>query len=162
MTGRQLVYHSAPFERDTEVSGFFRLSVWLAIDRPDTDFRVSVYDIGADGSSVQLTTDWMRARYRESLREARLVRTSEPLRYDFTGFMFVSRLIKQGNRLRLVLGPLDSIYFQRNYNSGGVVAEESMQDARPVSVKLFHDQQHPSALYVPIGQFADRDPQTDG
>ena len=36
--GKQLVYHTAPFERDTEVSGFFKLSAWLAIDQPDTDF----------------------------------------------------------------------------------------------------------------------------
>jgi hypothetical protein len=32
------------------------------------------------------------------------------------------------------------------------VAEESIEDARPVKVRLFHDREHPSALYVPIGQ----------
>ena len=40
LRGKQLVYHTAPFERDTEVSGFFKLSAWLAIDQPDTDFVV--------------------------------------------------------------------------------------------------------------------------
>ena len=150
--GRHLVYHSAPFERDTELTGFFRLSAWLSIDQPDTDFRVSVYEINADGSPIQLTGDWMRARYRESLREAKLVQTTEPLRYDFERFLFVSRQIRKGNRLRLVIGPLNSIYHQKNYNSGGVAAEESILDARTVTVRLFHDPQHPSALYVPYGQ----------
>ena len=42
--GKQLVYHTAPFERDTELSGFFKLSAWLAIDQPDTDFGVLVYE----------------------------------------------------------------------------------------------------------------------
>ena len=46
----------------------------------------------------------------------------------------------------------NSLYSQKNYNSGGVVSEESMSDARQVKVRLFHDAAHPSALYVPLGQ----------
>jgi predicted acyl esterase len=94
----------------------------------------------------------MRARYRESLREPKLIRTTEPLQYDFGRFTFVSREIKRGGRLRLVIGPINSIHCQKNYNSGGVVAEEAIENARPVNVMLFHDREHPSALYVPIGR----------
>lgn len=150
--GRLLVYHTPRFVKATEISGFFKLSVWLAIDQPDTDFRVSVYDVGLDGSAILLSSDWMRARYREGLRESRVIDTTEPLRYDFERFMFVSRRIDKGHCLRLVVGPLHSIYSQKNYNSGGVVSEESMRDARPVKVRLYHDPAHPSALYVPFGQ----------
>jgi uncharacterized protein len=32
------------------------------------------------------------------------------------------------------------------------VSAESMRDARPVTVKLYHDRAHPSTLFVPIGQ----------
>jgi len=39
---------------------------------------------------------------------------------------------------------------EKNYNSGGVVAEETGKDARTVNVTLYHDAAHPSALYVPI------------
>jgi putative CocE/NonD family hydrolase len=151
-TGKALVYHSTAFEQDTEISGFFKLSAWIAIDCPDTDFSVSIYEIGADGGSVLLTSDRLRARYRESLREPKLIETREPLRYDFEHFAFVSQLIRKGSRLRLTIGPLDSIMAQKNYNSGGRVAKESMQDARPVTVTLYHDGAHPTALYVPIGQ----------
>jgi putative CocE/NonD family hydrolase len=150
--GRQLVYHSAPFDKNIEITGFFKLSVWLSIDQPDTDFRVSVYDIGVDGGGILMTNDVMRARYRESVREAQLVPTKDPLLYIFKRFMFVARQVKKGHRLRLVIGPLDSIYSQKNYNAGGVVAEESKRDARRVTVKVFHDQAHPSALFVPFGQ----------
>jgi putative CocE/NonD family hydrolase len=151
-TGKALVYHSAAFEQDAEISGFFKLSVWIAIDCPDTDFDVSIYVIDANGGSVLLTADRLRARYRESLREPKLIETRKPLRYDFAHFAFVSQRIEKGSRLRLTIGPIDSIMAQKNYNSGGVVAEESMQDARPVTVTLYHDRAHPSALYVPIGQ----------
>ena len=150
--GEQLIYHTAPFVKDTEVSGFFKFSAWIAIDQPDTDFSVNVYEIRQDGTSILLSSDLMRARYRLNPREPKLIGTREPLRYDFQRFTFVSREITKGSRLRLILAPVNSIYSQRNYNSDGVAAEESMQDARPVTVTLFHDRSHPSALFVPIGQ----------
>jgi putative CocE/NonD family hydrolase len=150
--GKQLVYHSAPFASDTEIAGFFKLSAWIALDQPDTDFSVWIYDIDTRGQSILLTTDLLRARYRTNLRQPKLVDTREPLRYDFERFTFVSCLIRKGNRLRLVISPFNSIYSQKNYNSGGIVAEESMKDARRVTVKLFHDEARPSTLYVPLGQ----------
>jgi putative CocE/NonD family hydrolase len=150
--GKQFVYHSAPFEAATEISGFFKLSMWISIDQPDTDFGAAIYEINLDGHSVLLTSDVLRARYRESLREEKLIQTLQPLRYDFGGFTFVSRLIRKGSRLRLVIGPINSIYSQKNYNSGGAVAEESAKNARPVTVRLIHDYLRPSSLCIPLGQ----------
>jgi uncharacterized protein len=150
--GKLLVYHTAPFERDTEVSGFFKFAAWIAIDQPDTDFAVSVYEIRNDGNSILLSTDLKRARYRQSLREPKLITTREPLRYDFDAFTFTSQLVKRGSRLRLVVAPINSINSEKNYNAGGAVSSESMHDARAVTVTLYHDRSRPSALYVPIGQ----------
>jgi putative CocE/NonD family hydrolase len=150
-SGKQLVYHSAAFDADTEVSGFFRLSAWIAIDQPDTAFRADVYEIRPDGSSIVLTSQFLQARYRQSVREPQLVTTKAPQKYDFDHFSFVSQQIKKGSRLRLVIAPVNSYLFEKNYNSGGVVAEESMKDARPVNVKLYHDPTHQSTLYVPLG-----------
>jgi len=149
--GQQLIYHSLPLAADAEICGFFRLIAWLSIDQPDTDVRVSIYDIGLDGCSVALSSDWIRARYREGLREEKLIRTRAPLKYEFARFTFIARRLKKGHRLRLVVGPINSIYSQKNYNSGAVICEESLQDARQVRVLLYHDRQYPSALYVPFG-----------
>ena len=150
--GKQLVYHSAPFTQDTEVSGFFRLSAWIAIDQPDTDFAVSVYEVRDDGLSMFLSSQVLRARYRESLRDPKAVTTKAPLRYEFDKFNFVSQEIKRGSRLRLVIAPVSSLYSEKNYNTGGVVAKETVKDARTVTVTLFHDRAHPSTLYVPLGE----------
>jgi putative CocE/NonD family hydrolase len=152
LRGKQVVYHTPPFERDTEVSGYFKLTAWLAIDQPDTDFNVTVYEVRPDGSSIALTGDIKRARYRDSLRTPQLVTTREPQRYEFDGFTFVSRMLRQGSRLRLVIGPANSMYAQKNFNSGGDVSSETKSDARTVTVKLYHDRAHPSALFVPLGQ----------
>lgn len=156
LRGRALFYHSAPFESDTEVSGFFKLSAWISIDCPDTDLYVSVYEMTLAGECIRLSTDAIRARYREGLRVPKLITTTRPLRYEFARFTFISKLIRRGHRLRLVVAPMgrliDTTFAEKNYNGGGVVAEETLADARPVTVTLFHDAEHPSALHVPLGR----------
>jgi putative CocE/NonD family hydrolase len=147
----KVVYVSAPFTQDTEVSGFFRFDAYIAIDQPDTDFAVSVWEIAADGSVTPLSSDVMRARYRESQRTPKLVKSSEPLRYEFNRFTFASRLVRQGSRIVLALQAANSIEYERNYNSGGVVADETREVGRVVRVTLVHDSRHPSALFVPLG-----------
>ena len=52
--------------------------------------------------------------------------------------------------MRVVIAPMNSLFSEKNYNAGGVVADESGKDARTVEVSLYHDAQHPSALFVPI------------
>lgn len=147
----KVVYVSAPFTADTEVSGFFRLDAYIAIDQPDTDFTVTVLEMARDGTVTPLSTDAMRARYRESLREGKTVATKGPLRYNFKSFTFASRVVKAGSRLVLALAAGNSILLEKNYNSGGSVVDETKAAARPVKVTLFHDPKHPSALYVPLG-----------
>lgn len=150
--GKHLVYQSSPFDHDTEVSGFFELSLWLAIDQPDTDIRARIYAIDLDAGSILLSEDWIRARHLGSLCDESMITTPEPLLYRFARFTFISRVIEKGHRLRLVIGPINSIDMQKNYNGGGVVADESTEDARPVTVRLFHDRQRASVLHVPIGR----------
>jgi uncharacterized protein len=146
----QVVYQSAPFTAETEVSGFFALTAYIGIDQKDTDFVVSVYEATLDGRVILLSSDFKRARYRETARSATLVMTRDPLRYEFKSFTFTSRMIGKGSRLRLIVSAANSVFAETNYNAGGIVAEESVKDAHPVNVRLYHDHQHPSVLYVPL------------
>lgn len=148
--GNGVVYHSEPFAADTEISGFAKLTAWIAMDVPDTDLAATLYEILPDGTSVQLTSDGMRARYRESLSQEKLVKSGEINQYVFDGFTFFSRRIAKGSRLRLVLNCPNSIYQEKNYNSGGVVAEESGKDAHTAHITVYHDADHPSRLELPI------------
>src|SRR5262249_61803503 len=109
------------------------------MDVPDTDFQVSVYEILRDGTSVLLTSDAMRARYRESLTKEKLVKPGEINRYEFNTFTFFSRRIAKGSRLRLILSCPNSIQLEKNYNSGGSVSEEAGNDARNAAGLMYHD-----------------------
>ena len=148
--GNGAVYHSQPFDVDAEITGFLKLVVWIALDVPDTDFQVNVSEILSNGKHILLAQDFLRARYRESLRQEKLITPREINRYEFDGFTFFSRRVARNSRLRLVICCPNSIQIQKNYNSGGVIAEESGKDARVAYVTLHHDADHPSCLELPI------------
>jgi hypothetical protein len=148
--GNGLVYHSDPFSEATELTGFLKFVAWISMDVPDTDFQVTIYEILSDGGSILLSQDMLRARYRDSLREAKLVKAGEINRYEFKGFTFISRRIAKGSKLRVVVTCPNSINIQKNYNSGGDVLRESVKDARTAHVKVYHDPEHSSYLEIPI------------
>ncbi len=145
-----LVYHSEPLQKETPFIGCPKVSLWVSIDTPDTDLQCDLYEIQPDGTSVALWNDFRRLRYRESLREAKLVKPGEIVKCDFDPGLFVARRLMKGSRLRLVVYSPNSIFWQKNYNSGGVVADETAKDARTAHVKVYHDAQHASAIQLPI------------
>jgi putative CocE/NonD family hydrolase len=147
--GNGLVYHSEPLPEALEITGYLKLVAWIAVDVPDTDFAVDVFEIKPDGTSIALTSDAMRARYRESLRAEKLVKPGAIERYEFTSFTYFSRRLDKGSRLRLVFSSPNSIYHEKNYNSGGDVASESKKDARTAHVMLYQDGEHASYLEIP-------------
>ncbi|MFZ0532214.1 MAG: CocE/NonD family hydrolase [Anaerolineales bacterium] len=148
--GNGLVYHSAPFAKDSEITGWVKLYTWISMDVPDTDFKVTLAEVLPDGKMIKLTQDLLRARYRESNRVEKLVVPGEINLYTFDGFTFFSRRISKGSRLRLIISCPNTIYLEKNYNSGGVVSEESGREARTANVTLYHDKDHPSYLELPV------------
>jgi len=145
-----LVYHSDPLQKETPLVGCPKVSLWVSIDTPDTDLECDLYEIQPDGTSIALWSDIRRLRYRESLREAKLVKPGEIVKCDFDPGLFVARRLMKGSRLRLVVYSPNSIFWQKNYNSGGVVADEIAKDARTAHVKVYHDAEHASAIAMPL------------
>ena len=109
-----------------------------------------MYEILSDGGSILLSQDVLRARYRHSLEEEELVTPGVVERYEFSRFPFAARRLAKGSRLRLVVRGPNSIYWQKNRNSGGDVSRETAADARVAHVKVYHDPEHPSHLEVPL------------
>jgi uncharacterized protein len=145
-----LVYHTDPLANETPLVGCPALSLWVSIDTPDVDLECDLYEIQPDGTSIALWSDIRRLRYRESLREAKLVKPGEIVRCDFKPGLFVARRLMKSSRLRLVVTAVNSILWQKNYCSGGVVAEETPKDARTCNVQLYHDAEHASAIQLPL------------
>jgi hypothetical protein len=56
----------------------------------------------------------------------------------------------KGGRLGLVVYSPNSIFWQKNYNLGGVVADETAKDAHTAHIKMYHDTQRPSSIDLPL------------
>ncbi len=147
-----LVYHTEPLPNETPLVSCPQLTLWVSIDTLDTDLQAHLYEIQPDGTSIVLWSDIRRLRYRESLREPKLVKPGEIVRCDFNPGLFVARRLMKGSRIRLVISSPNSILWQKNYNSGGVVADETAKDARTAHVNVYHDPEHASAIQLRIGE----------
>jgi hypothetical protein len=145
-----LVYHTQALPNETSFIGCPAATLWVSIDTPDVDLSAHLYEIQPDGTSIILWSDTRRLRYRESLREAKLVKPGEIVRCDFNPGLFVARRLMKGSRLRLVVSSPNSIQVQKNYCSGGVVAEETAKDARTCNLEVYHDSAHPSTVQLPL------------
>jgi hypothetical protein len=145
-----LVYHTDPLPNETPLIGCPAVTLWLSIDTPDVDLECDLYEIQPDGTSIALWSTLGRLRYRDSLREAKLVNPGEIVRLDLNPGLFVARRLLKGSRLRLVVTAVNSISWQKNYCSGGVVADETAKDARTSRVQIYHDTGHPSTIQLPL------------
>jgi len=153
-----LVYHTDPLPTETPFIGCPKLSLWVSIDTPDTDLCADLYEIQPDGTSIALWSDIRRLRYRESLRQEKLVKPGEIVKCEFEPGLFVARQLMKGSRLRLVVSSPNSIFWEKNYNSGGVVAEDTAKDARTAHIKIYHDATHASVIQLALGEPATSQP----
>ena len=145
-----LVYHTDALPSETPFIGCPAVTLWVSIDTSDVDLSAHLYEVQPDGASIILWSDTRRLRYRDSLREPKLVKPGEIVRCEFNPGLFVARRLMKGSRLRLVVSSPNSIQFQKNYCSGGVVAEETAKDAHTCHVQVFHDATHPSTIQLPL------------
>jgi uncharacterized protein len=146
---RAITFHSEPFVQDTEVAGQMRLKLIIQADAPDFDLWAQVLMIQADGSAIKLGEDIRRARFRNSAFKEELLKPEQIVEIPFE-FNWMARRIPAGARLRLTIAPLNSPNYQKNYNTGGRVGYEKLEDAHIAHIKVFHDAERKSRLTLPL------------
>jgi hypothetical protein len=147
---RALSFHSEPFERDTEIAGQMHLALTCESDTPDFDLWAEVQMVLPDGSAIRLGDDIRRARFRDGPFEQKLMLPGQTVQIPFE-FSWLARRIPAGARLRVTIAPLNSPNYQKNFNTGGRMGYEKIEDARIAHVKIFHDAQRASRLTLPLG-----------
>jgi uncharacterized protein len=146
---RAISFHSQPFARDTEIAGQMHLKLLVQADAPDFDLWAQVLMVEPDGSTVRLGEDIRRARFRNGPFKQELLKPDQIVEIPFE-FYWMARRIPAGARLRLTIAPLNSPNYQKNYNTGGKIGYEKLEDARIAHIKLFHDGEHASELILPL------------
>ena len=105
--------------------------------------------VGPDGSAVTLGEDMRRARFRDGFFKQELLKPDQVVTIPFE-FNWLAWRIPAGTRIRLVLMPLNSPNYQKNYNTGGRIGYEDPRDARVARIRVFHDGSRGSVLLLPL------------
>jgi hypothetical protein len=144
-----LVFHSAPLRQATEVAGQMRLNLVVQSDAPDFDLWAQVQMVAPDGSAITLGQDIRRARFRDGFFKQELLQPGQIVTIPFT-FNWMAWRIPAGARIRLVVMPLNSPDYQKNYNTGGRIGYEDPRHARVAHISLYHSESRASVLLLPL------------
>lgn len=142
-----LVYTTAAFAKDTEVTGPVSLDLYISTSAVDTDFTGKLVDVWPDGFAQNLTEGILRLRYRNSQEKPELANPGET--YHITVDLWAtSNVFLAGHKLRLEVSSSNFPRFDRNLNTG----EDQSRATRMIKATnmLYHDKAHPSALILPL------------
>src|SRR5262249_18004454 len=116
-----LVYTSAPLKRDLEVVGQVRVVLYASTSAKDTDFTAKLVDVLPDGEARNLTDGILRLRYRDSLVAPELAKPGEIYKLAIEAGP-TANLFQKGHRIRLEISSSNFPRFDRNPNTGRLVA----------------------------------------
>ena len=144
-----LCYTTEPLAAPLEVIGPVRAVLHVSSSATDTDFTAKLVDVAPDGRAENLADGILRARYRESLSEPSPL---EPERvYEVTvDLVATAAVIAAGHRIRLEVSSSNFPRFDRNTNTGGVIATEGEADIRQAVNRVHHTRVRPSRLVLPV------------
>jgi putative CocE/NonD family hydrolase len=142
-----LVYTTKPIKHEVAVIGPVQVVLYVASSARDTDFTAKLVDVFPDGSARNLTDGILRLRYRNSLEKAELAKAGEIYRVTVdagvTGNVFL-----KGHRIRVEVSSSNFPRFDRNPNTGGVVADAvRLVKANQV---VYHGREHPSCVVLMV------------
>jgi putative CocE/NonD family hydrolase len=144
-----LCYSTPILEKPVEVTGPIELVLFVSSSARDTDFTGKLVDVYPDGRALILTDGILRARYRESFSQPKLMEPEQiyELHLDLWA---TSNVFKSGHRIRLEVSSSNFPRFDRNTNTGRTIETETEQDFVQAVNRIYHDAAYPSHLILPI------------
>ncbi len=142
-----LVFSTPPLSKDVEATGWVKATIYASSSAVDTDFTALLADVEPSGYARFLTDGIVRAQYRNSTRQAEPIEPGKIYEYSID-LWATSNLFKAGHRIRLYISSSNFPRFDRNLNTGEPIAGS----VRMIKAeqRIYHDQQHPSALVLPV------------
>ena len=148
-----LVFQTDPLQEDVEVTGEIRVKFWASSSALDTDFTaklVDVYPPNTDypgGFDLNIGDGIMRARYRDSRTEEKLMTPSDV--YEFEVRLYpTSNVFKKGHRIRVDLAGSNFPRFDVNPNTGEPL-NENRRTMKAINT-IYHDKSRPSHILLPV------------
>jgi putative CocE/NonD family hydrolase len=142
-----LVYDSEVLEEPVTVLGPVSGRLYAATSAKDTDWVMILADVHPDGKVIYLCTGQMRAKFRDSWSEPKLLKPGEVHAYDLdlwsTGIRF-----DKGHKIRVMVASTMFPRFDRNLNTGEPIANATRAVA--ANQTIYHDRSHASYILLPV------------
>jgi putative CocE/NonD family hydrolase len=143
-----LCYTSEALTEPLDVVGWVDCRLWASSSARDTDWHVRLVDVEPDGTARFLCRGALRARFRESFEQPKLLEPGEPtlheLSLDATGIRFLP-----GHRIRVEVFSSWFTQYDRNLNSG---ADNYFKDGEVVVAdqRIYHEPGLESCVVLPV------------
>ena len=142
-----LVYTSKTLTEDLLVKGRPEIRLFGNSDCPDTDWFTYLLDVHTDGRSIIVSNGILRARYRDSLSEPRLMEHGEI--YEFNVEMSSTcNLYKKDHKIRLAITSSEFPRYARNHNTGNPIPYDT--EFRKAKNSVYHSKKYPSKISLPV------------
>ncbi len=142
-----LVYTSAPLEKPLTFAGPVSAVLYASSSAKDTDWFVRLIEVNKDGQLWERGEGRLRASFRDSVRKPTPIKPGQIVEYHLDLWQ-TGVTIPPGNRLRVEICSAEFPFFSRNLNTGGhSETETTYVTARQT---IYHDQQHPSHVLLPV------------
>ncbi len=144
---RILTYTSSPLESDLTVVGPVKAVLYGTSSAPDTDWVVRLCDVWPDGRALSVCDGILRARYRNFLSHAELMKPGQVYRFE-VDLWATAQVFGAGHRLRVEVASSDFPRYDRNPNTGGTFGADNHRYGAHNT--LFHDRSRPSHILLPL------------
>lgn len=148
-----LVFRTVPLAHEIQIAGPLEVVLWASSSAVDTDFTVKLIDECPpnpdypDGFALNLTDSIIRARYRDSREQAKLMEPGKAYRFRIVMYP-TANLFAAGHRIRLDVSSSNFPRFDVNPNTGEPLGRHThMLKAQN---QLFHDPTRPSHVVLPV------------
>jgi len=133
-----LIYTTDKFSQEMEITGPIKLFLHVSTDVASTDFTAKLVDVYPDGRAYNISNGILRRSYLDS---------KEPVEIEIELWP-TSTLITKGHHIRLEISSSDFPRYDRNPNTGHLIATEIK--TRIASQTVHHSLAMPSHLILPV------------
>jgi uncharacterized protein len=144
-----LCYSTDTLEHSVEATGHISLTLHVSCTAVDTDFTGKLVDVHPDGRAIVLSDGILRMRYRDSLAAPVLMKPGQ-VHEVVLELAATSNVFLPGHRIRLEVSSSNFPRYDRNSNTGGVIADDGEAAMETALYTVFHGPRHPSRLTLPL------------
>jgi uncharacterized protein len=144
-----LCYTSPPLEKPVEVTGPVKVILYACSSAVDTDFTAKLVDVAPCGCARNLTDGIVRTRYRASTGHEHLLTPGVAEEYE-VDLLATSNLFMPGHRIRVEISSSNFSRFDRNPNTGGVIAQTTKDESLVAHQTVLHNIEYPSRVILPV------------